>query len=102
MIDKKKMREEYKNMVFPKGVFMIKNNVTGRVWLSSSLNLHGVLDKNKFVLNTGNHKNPALQEDWKKYGADSFTFEILETLKLSDDPNYNYDEDLKILEMIWI
>jgi hypothetical protein len=102
MIDKKKLKETYKNTVPPKGIFSIKNNKTGKTFLGGSLNLHGVLDKNKFLLEMDSHKNEALQKDWNAFGGDSFTFEILETLKLNSDPRYNYDEDLKILEMLWI
>lgn len=102
MIDKKKLKEDYKNLIHPKGIFVIRNNISGRVYLGSSLNLYGILEKNRFVLNMGGHKNIELQEDWKKFGSDSFTLEIVETLPLKDDPDYNYKEDLQILEMLWI
>ncbi|MBM2817263.1 MAG: hypothetical protein HW421_4025 [Ignavibacteria bacterium] len=102
MIDKKKLREDYKNIIHPKGIFIIKNLKNGKVFLGGTLNLHGVLDKNKFVLNMGSHYNKQLQEDWKEYGSESFSFEIAETLPLKEDANYNYDEDLKIMEMLWV
>lgn len=101
MIDKKKIKEEYKNTIPPKGIYIIKNNKNGRVFLGSTLNLHGVLNRNRFILNMGSHKNERLQKDWKTFGEETFTLEIVETLKIHDDPKYNYDEDLKILEMIW-
>ena len=102
MIDRKKLKEEYKNVISAKGIFIIKNNKTGKVFLGSTLNLHGVLDKNKFILNMGSHNNKQLQEDWKTFGEKSFSFEIPETLKIKEDRDYNYDEDLRILELIWI
>ncbi len=102
MIDKKKLKEEYKNIVQPKGIFIIRNKTNGRVFMGSTMNLHGVLDKNKFILNSGTHFNTQLQADWNSSGADNFEFEIAETLKLSDDPAYDYEEDLQILEMLWI
>ena len=101
-MDKKKLKEEYRNTIPDKGVFAIKNNKNGKVFLGSSLNLHGVLNKNKFILNMGSHKNEALQKYWKTYGEKAFSFEILETLKLKEDPDYDYDEDLEILEMMWV
>jgi hypothetical protein len=102
MIDKKKLREDYRRAVPEKGIYMIKNLRNGRVFLGSSLNLHGVLNRNAFTLKMRGHKNSALQNDWNTLGEGAFQFEILETLKLQDDPAYDYDEDLKILEMIWI
>lgn len=102
MLDKKKLKETYKNIVPAKGIFVIKNNKTGKVFLGSSLNLAHVFNRNKFVLNLGSHKNKHLQKDWSAFGEETFSFEILETLKISEEPNYDYDEDLKILELIWI
>lgn len=102
MIDKKKLKEAYKNMVPPKGVFAFRNTITGRVFLGSSLNLKNKDATLKMMLKVGNHFNCALQEDWNKYGEEAFVYEILETLELKDDPNYNYNEELEILEMLWI
>jgi hypothetical protein len=45
-----------------------------------------------------------LQKDWKAMGESAFLFEVLETLETRDDapPDYDYGEDLAILEQIWI
>jgi group I intron endonuclease len=101
-MDKKKLISDYKNTKVPMGIYMIKNKVTGKVLLGSSLNLNGPLNRHKFELKTGMHKNPELMEDWKKYGEENFSFEFLETLKYHDDPEYNYEDDLKLLEMMTI
>ena len=102
MIDKKKLKEEYKNIIPKKGIFAIKNNKNGKVFLGSSLNLNGIFPRYKFMLNMGGYYNEELQKDWKTYGEDAFSYQILETLEIKEDKNYNYDEDLKILEMLWI
>jgi hypothetical protein len=102
MVDRKKLKEEYKSRVLDKGVFAVKNNKNGKVFLGSSLNLHGILGRNRFLLNTGSHKNEPLQKDWKAFGEGAFSFEILETLEIKEDAGYDYDEDLKILEMMWV
>ena len=102
MIDKKKLKEDYKNSVPDKGVFVIRNKINGKVFLSSSMNLKNQYVTAKMILNMGRHFNSDLQNDWNNLGEDSFEYEVLETLKLYDDINYNYNEDLEILEMIWI
>lgn len=102
MIDKKRLKEEYKRMIPPMGVFMIKNKNSGLVFLGSSLNLKSVLDKHKMLLSANMHMNSRLQRDWNESGADAFEFAIAETLEPKDDPDYNYSEDLSILEMLWI
>lgn len=102
MIDKKKLKQEYRNTIQEKGIFAIRNTTNGRVFLGGVLNLYNILERNKLRLNGGSHYNERLQKDWKEYGEESFTFEILEKLKLKDDTTYDYDEDLKLLEMIWV
>ncbi|MGE5479491.1 MAG: GIY-YIG nuclease family protein [Chloroflexota bacterium] len=102
MIDKKRLKEEYKRMIPPMGVFMIKNKNSGLVFLGSSLNLKSVLDKHKMLLSAKMHMNSRLQRDWNESGAEAFEFAIAETLEPKDDPDYNYSEDLSILEMLWI
>jgi group I intron endonuclease len=86
----------------PAGVFQVKNTANGRILLGSSLNLEGALNGHKFTLKIGSHRNKDLQEDWNKYGGDSFVFEILETVQVRDDPNFNLSDELSLLEMIWL
>jgi group I intron endonuclease len=84
------------------GVFQIKNIVNGKVLLGSSLNLHGPLNSHRFMLRIGSHLNKSLQEDWNEYGENNFIFEILEEVKVSNDPNDNIKEELALLEEHWL
>ncbi|MHB9155979.1 MAG: GIY-YIG nuclease family protein [Endomicrobiales bacterium] len=102
MLDKKQLKEEYRSRVAEKGVFAIRNNGNGKVFLGGTMNLYNIAERSKFRLNTGSHQSEELQKDWKALGEAAFTIEILETLPLREDPLYDYDEDLKILEMIWV
>jgi hypothetical protein len=99
---KEELKREYKNRPKPAGVFQIKNTANGKVLLGSSLNLEGPLNAAKFMLSSGHHENKALQQDWNEYGADKFVFEILEEVQVKDDPNFNVDDELTLLEMIWL
>ena len=97
----KDIKREYKERAKPAGVFQVKNIANGKVLLGSSLNLEGPLNGHKFMLTMGNHRNPALQKEWNEYGADKFVFEILEVVKVKDDPNFNISDELTLLEQIW-
>jgi group I intron endonuclease len=99
---KKELNREYLERVKPAGVFQIKNTVNGKILLGSSLNLEGPLNKHKFMLKIGSHKNKALLEDWKQYGEEQFAFEILEVVDVKDDPNFNLKDELTLLEEIWL
>jgi hypothetical protein len=99
---RKEIHREYKERVKPSGVFQIKNNANGKVLLGSSLNLEGPLNKHRFMLTINGHPNKELQKDWNELGPDQFSFEILETVRLSDHPNFNLKDELILLEEIWL
>jgi group I intron endonuclease len=99
---KKHIIREYKERKKPAGVFQVKNTANGKVFLGSSLNLEGPLNAHRFLLTIGRHRNEALQKDWNEYGPDRFVFEILEVVKVKDDPKFNLSDELALLEEIWI
>jgi hypothetical protein len=92
----------YKERTKTAGVFMVKNHANGKLLLGSSLNLEGPLNSHRFMLRSGQHRNAALQRDWDAFGAESFTFEILETVTPSDDPGFDLDDELSLLEELWL
>lgn len=102
MKSKQDIKREYKERQKPAGVFQVKNIANGKVLLGSSLNLEGPLNGHKFLLTIGQHRNEALQKEWNEYGPDKFVFEILETVKVKDDPNFSLAAELKLLEQIWL
>ena len=102
MKSKKDIKREYKEREKPAGVFQVKNTVNGKVLLGSSLNLEGPLNGHKFMLTIGAHRDKVLQQEWNKYGADKFVFEILEVVKVKDDPSFNLSDELTLLEQIWL
>ena len=102
MKSKHELKRDYQERVKPAGVFQIKNTITGKVFLGSSLNLEGALNGHRFSLTIGAHRNTALQHDWNSSGSDAFTFEVLEVVKISDSPYFNLNDELTLLEQIWI
>ncbi|NJC97299.1 MAG: GIY-YIG nuclease family protein [Anaerolineae bacterium] len=102
MKSRKDIHREYKERTKPAGVFQVKNMVNGRVLLGSSLNLEGPLNRHRFMLKIGSHTNKVLQQDWNEFGPESFIFEILEEVKVQDHPNFNLQDELTLLEQIWL
>jgi group I intron endonuclease len=99
---RQEIKRAYKEREKPAGIFQIKNLGNGKALLGSSLNLDGPLNSHKFMLTIGRHRNEELQKDWNKYGPEDFVFEILEVVKLSDDPGFDLNDELTLLEQIWI
>ncbi len=102
MSTRTELRRQYKEMKVEAGVFQIRNTRTGKVLLGSSTNLRGPFNKHRFMLSIGKHDNQALQQDWNRYGADAFAFETLEVVKPSEDSLFCLEDELTLLEQIWI
>lgn len=99
---RKDLKRQYKERVKQAGVFQVRNLANGKVLLGSSLNLDGPLNGHKFMLTIGTHRNEELQKDFNTFGASSFAFEILEVVKQKDDPHFSVEDELTLLEEIWI
>jgi len=84
------------------GVYQIRNQVNCKIWVASSLNLHGAANRFPLQFATGTHLVKDLQEDWKRYGGDSFVFEILETVNPDDYPQEDWASAVAMLEEIWL
>ena len=99
---RKGIKREYKERRKSAGIFQVRNKANGKVLLGSSLNLEGPLNAHKFMLTIGRHRNEALQKEWNEFGRDQFAFEILEVVKVKDDPDFNLSDELELLEQIWL
>jgi hypothetical protein len=97
---RKELQEEYKEMKTYMGVIKITNNANGKIFVSAFPNL-----KNKWLtlraqLDMGRHPNSHLQRDWKEYGSDYFTYEILEEKATNDVNDVRWE--VKQIEKIWL
>jgi hypothetical protein len=102
MKTRQELKREYRERKKPAGVFQVRNTMNGKILLGSSLNLEGPLNSHRFMLRIGRHRNASLQEEWNEYGEHCFAFEILETVKISDDPGFDIGDELTLLEEIWL
>ncbi|MGE5582490.1 MAG: GIY-YIG nuclease family protein [Bacillota bacterium] len=96
------LKQAYKNKPQKIGIFQITNLVSGKIFIGGTSNLDKVFNRHQAQLKFGSHPNKELQNDWNQSGPANFTFEILDELKPNEDPDYNYNEDLKTLEELWL
>jgi hypothetical protein len=97
------LKLEYKNRPRSIGVFQVKNNKNGKILIGSSFNLDKAFNRLQFGLSCGDiHLNQDLLKDWREHGVENFSFEILDQLKPDEDPLYDYKDDLKALEDLWL
>lgn len=84
------------------GIFQIRNKTNGKIFVDSSINVPGKINRHEFALNAGGHASRSLQAEWKEFGADAFEFETLEPVEPREDLNYDYKADLETLEDLWL
>jgi hypothetical protein len=101
-MDKKAAKLAYKASRRPMGIFQIRNEVSGKIFVGSSMDLGAMFNRIRFQLFAGAHPNKELDADWRRLGADKFSFEVLEEIVPREDPNYDYKVDLETLEDLWL
>ena len=101
-MNKKELKKQYKQASRPMGVYQIKNKKNGKIYIGCTKNLMGKINSHKFQLKNGLHINKEMQKDFDEIGEEGFSFDILDELKPKEDLNYDYTEELKTLEEMWI
>lgn len=99
MIDKKELRERYKQMKPEMGVFMYRCLPTGKAYLGFGQNIKADINSITFQLRLGSYPtNSNLKNDWQEYGESNFEIAILENLKYDkDETKTDYTHDLRLL-----
>ena len=102
MTRRKELKFQYKLNPQPMGVYQIKNKQNGKVFVTSSMNLPGSFNGDRFKLNLKMHPNKALQNDWNNHGPDVFSFIVLETLDITKTPEADWQTKVTHLEQKWL
>ena len=101
MTDKRLLKQNYLETTIRAGVYAIKNTVTGRVLVAGSMNVEGVLNRHRFELRHGTHRNALLSQDCAAHGESSFTFEVLDRIKPREDSTFDVARELDELVALW-
>ena len=101
MSDNRTLKNHYQQTFVPPGVFVIRNAVSQRVYLGASSNPEGAMNRHRFELATRSHRNASLQADWVAHGAQVFRFELLDQVRQSDKPDFDYAAELAVLLQLW-
>ena len=101
-MDRKALIREYKETPRPIGIYCIRNTVNGKVLVGTSRDLPAILNRQRAAIRMGSHTNRALQKDLDEYGAEAFEVEVLDTLAVPSQADYDPAADLRTLEQMWL
>ena len=88
------LKAAYRQQAPALGIIALQHLPSGRTLLERSRNAPGALNRHRFELTLGTHRNAGLQADWRRDGAAAFRCEVIDTLKLPDDPAFDADAEL--------
>lgn len=101
-VDRKALIRQYKETPRTMGVGLVRNLTTGKSLLIAGTDLPSLLNRHQAQLRLNAHTVKNLQADWNRQGADTFAFEVLDTLTPADQPDYDPTSDLQALEQLWL
>ena len=101
MTNNRTLKRQYLETKSRAGVYAIRNQITGRALVAGSTNVQGTLNRHRFELRYGQHRNVRLAQDWVEHGETSFLFEVLDMVKPSEDSAFNAAQELELLVNLW-
>jgi hypothetical protein len=99
---KKELKKNYKNRTVIGGIFGIKCHGNDRIWIKSTKDMAGQKNRFGFSLATNSCPEPGMLADWKRYGAKSFAFVVLEEIEKGEtQTEKEFSDDVAMLFEIW-
>lgn len=98
---RRELTRQYKQAFAPMGVYAVRCDAAHLLRLGSSRNAEGALNRLRFELARGAHRDRALQHAWNRFGAEAFRLEVIDRVKQRDDPAFDYDAELAALLALW-
>lgn len=83
------------------GVYALRCRATGYLVVQASLNLDGALNRARFELGLGSHRDRRLQAAWRRGGEVALSFEVLEQVRRRPEPDFDPLEALDTALHLW-
>lgn len=100
---RKRIKDDYKSKVAVGAVYAIECGGTRRRIIKSTTNIDGIKNRFQFALKTKSCPDPALRDEWLKFGSDAFSLVVLEELRMKEDQSAGeFADDIKLLYELWL
>lgn len=83
------------------GVYAIRCLATGHRVVRASLHLDGAINRERFELRLGSHRDRRLQAAWTGGGESALAFEVLEVIRPKPDPSFDAAAALALALQLW-
>ena len=83
------------------GVYAIRCNASGYTVVHASINLDGAINRHRFELRFGRHRDARLQAAWNLGGDAALAFEVLEVIRPNQEPAFDATEALDVALCLW-
>jgi hypothetical protein len=97
---RKALKEQARQIKTMMGVYQLRNTVNGKLYVASATNLKNKEFTLRMQLDDGRHMNSALQKEYKEFGGDAFTYEVLEQADAAEAADRDYE--LRQQEKKWL
>lgn len=102
-LSKKELKEQYKNRVVSGGIYCIKCNANGRMWIKSTKDMQSAKKRFEFFIETNMCPEMCMFTEWNQYGSNTFSFVVLEELKKGEtQTEREFSDDIDALLQMWI
>lgn len=102
MTDRKALLRAYKTQKITGDVCAIRCTANGKVWLQSGIDTRRMKNRFDFACATGSCPAPCLEANFRAYGAQCFTFAVLEELKMGETQTRQaFLQDIDTLAQLW-
>lgn len=99
---RKELVAAYKSRPDSGGVYEIRNRESGKSFIDGVVDLGGSENRFNFSVKTDMPYHFKLQEDWKRFGKESFDFIVLEKLEIKEAQSLqDFKAEIKILKEMW-
>lgn len=76
-------------MKLPRSVYLIRHNITGRIYIGSSADVEKRHAHHMYSLRSGTHPVEDMQKDFDEYG-DNFTFTVIDEITTQEELSKEY------------
>lgn len=98
---RKELQEQFKQIKVWMGVYKITNAANGKIFIEATPNLKNkwqTIQDFQFAMNR--FQNTQLQQDWNRFGAEAFSFEVLEEREVEEGVDTAWE--LKKMKKKWL